>query len=527
MPSIPEISVILHHSRTAAFPVDRLFNLITFLYQNHDFRLEVFILDEENNPDLKNTINRLDPDDHSIQILTGKSSTLGQELNKALAKARGNLLLYINNRIAEIQLKKSTLSALVLCARRHPSWGLVYADYELISASKKTDVHLLPFHEGRLRDNQDYGYVYLINAKILKQCGGFDTSLKVHSLYDTRLIVSEKSAIVHIGNKTGGALYTVTAPKVKHDVFDYLLASRESQLEAEQILTAHLKRTGAYLAPGANQGKRPNPESTDIKASVIIPVNHRPEFIGSAIESALNQTVQEMEIIVVVNGGDQDPTIEEVRNYQEGGEKYSEKSPQVTLLAIDINNIGLSLNLGVRAAKGIYYIQLDSDDRLKPDAIEKIIKVFESDPKIGMVIGSYEVWEQSEKTGTIKRRKDIPVVTHDEWTEVNGRNNLMRINGAGAPRAIPINILKEMGYFGMNDESFSRNYGEDYDMVLKISENYRIGRIWDPIYEVIRHAGSTDHSIDQETIDRNDEAKDYMRLKALKRRRKLNQKKKA
>ena len=230
---------------------------------------------------------------------------------------------------------------------------------------------------------------------------------------------------------------------------------------------------------------------------------------------------------MVVNGGDQDPTIEEVRNYQEGGEKYSEKSPQVTLLAIDINNIGLSLNLGVRAAKGIYYIQLDSDDRLKPDAIEKIIKVFESDPKIGMVIGSYEVWEQSEKTGTIKRRKDIPVVTHDEWTEVNGRNNLMRINGAGAPRAIPINILKEMGYFGMNDESFSRNYGEDYDMVLKISENYRIGRIWDPIYEVIRHAGSTDHSIDQETIDRNDEAKDYMRLKALKRRRKLNQKKKA
>ncbi|MDD5062695.1 MAG: glycosyl transferase family 2, partial [Candidatus Marinimicrobia bacterium] len=124
--------------------------------------------------------------------------------------------------------------------------------------------------------------------------------------------------------------------------------------------------------------------------------------------------------------------------------------------------------------------------------------------------------------GALVRMEQIPVVKHAEWTDANGRNNLIRINGAGAPRSIPISIIKEMGYFGINDEPHARNYGEDYELVLKISEKYRLGRIWEPIYEVVRHAGGTDHSIDQSTIDRNDEAKDYMRMETVLRRIKLN-----
>jgi hypothetical protein len=160
-------------------------------------------------------------------------------------------------------------------------------------------------------------------------------------------------------------------------------------------------------------------------------------------------------------------------------------------------------------------------DRLKPDAVEKIVEVYNSDEKIGMVIGSYEVWEKK-SDGQFVRMEQIPVVTHAEWTDENGRNNLLHINGAGAPRSIPIRIIKEMGYFDINDEPYARNYGEDYDLVLKISEKYRIGRVWEPIYDVVRHAGGTDHSIDQNTIDRNDEAKDYMRLETVRRRIKLN-----
>lgn len=188
---------------------------------------------------------------------------------------------------------------------------------------------------------------------------------------------------------------------------------------------------------------------------------------------------------------------------------------------MDVNNLGLCLNTGIAAASGRYYVQLDSDDRLKPDAVEKLRDVFDSDPRIGMVIGSYEVWDMDAASGEITRNATIPVVTHDEWTEENGRNNLLRINGAGAPRAAHIRAIADVGWFGVNDDPSCRNYGEDYDLVMRMSERYRIGRVWDPIYEVIRHAGGTDHSINQEVVDRNDNAKDHMRLEALRRRKAL------
>jgi cellulose synthase/poly-beta-1,6-N-acetylglucosamine synthase-like glycosyltransferase len=195
----------------------------------------------------------------------------------------------------------------------------------------------------------------------------------------------------------------------------------------------------------------------------------------------------------------------------------------VRLIVVDVNNLGLCLNTGIAAARGKYYVQLDSDDRLKPDAVEKLLEVFDSDPAVGMVIGSYEVWNLDEQTGQLTRNENVPVVTHDEWTADNGRNNLLRVGGAGAPRAAHIKAISEVGWFGVNDDPACRNYAEDYDLVLRISERYTIGRVWEPIYEVIRHSGGTDHAIDQVTIDRNDEAKDHMRLQALRRRRKLNQ----
>ena len=139
-----------------------------------------------------------------------------------------------------------------------------------------------------------------------------------------------------------------------------------------------------------------------------------------------------------------------------------------------------------------------------------------------MVIGSYEVWELDPLSGKVKRKADMPIVTHDEWTNDNGPNNLLRINGAGAPRSAHIEVIKEVGWFSVNDTPHSRNYGEDYDLVLRISERYRIGRVWEPIYEVIRHPGGTDHSIDQATRNRNDDAKDSMRLEALHRRQEIN-----
>ncbi|MFQ6606807.1 MAG: glycosyltransferase [Fidelibacterota bacterium] len=445
-----------------------------------------------------------------------------QQMNLALKQCSGDWIIYLNNRSQPIFLKSGFRNLMEQALLRHPNAGMIYSDYELVDQGVVKEIQLLNHHAGRLRDNQDYGYVFLWNRQLISDLGYFDEYLEYNSLYDTRLKLSEKGAIVHIANNMQGSLYTVMAKKQEADVFDYLKAGKDIQQEAERVLTDHLRRMGAYLPPGKYYQERPQPSTPPpLKASVIIPVYFRPEFIGTAIESVQAQTEPEIEVIVVVNGGQADPTVQEVKRYLTTGDRYRPDKPAVRLLVTDINNIGFCLNLGVRHAQGEYYVQLDSDDRLKPQAVAMILQTFASDPTMGMVIGSYEVWEKK-SSGDIVRMEAIPVVTHDEWTEDNGRNNLLRINGAGAPRAIPIQLIKEMGYFSINDEPFARNYGEDYDLVLRISEHYRIGRIYEPIYEVIRHAGGTDHSIDQATTDRNDEAKDWMRKQALLRRQRLN-----
>jgi glycosyltransferase involved in cell wall biosynthesis len=455
---------------------------------------------------------------HKIPFFFVSKSNFPESLNNALACSDSEFVLLIDNRDINIILRNAALDAFVIAAERNPSGGMFYADYELKTGSKIKEVRLLHHHIGRVRDNQDLGKVLFFRREAIEVAGAFDESVSFNCLYDLRLKISEKFNIIRIANKNSGSSYTVLASEKNINVFDYLLSGREIQIEAERVFTSHLQRVNAYLSPGDLAPRDCTyDDSSELTASIIIPVHHRPEFICHAIESVQAQTYRNIETIVVVNGGEDDPTAKEVMKYMEGGQFYDPEKPSVRLRVIDINNIGLCINIGVNMAKGKYYIQLDSDDRLKPDAVEKILAVFDASSDIGMVIGSYEVWEKMEN-GELRRDEKIPVVTHDEWTDENGRNNLLRINGAGAPRAIPISVIRQMGYFSVNDDQFARNYGEDYEMVLKISEHFRIGRVWEPIYEVVRHAGGTDHSINDEVIARNDEAKDEMRKQAIMRR---------
>lgn len=511
-----KISAVLSYSDKLPYTDEKFTSMIDSIVSQDGFQVEILII---------NYSSRTIPVNAEVQIIDAQNMSTGKAVNMAFKKATGDYVYLLDNLNAEIELKRSATSAFLLTAERNPGAGYIYTDYEIETSGQIKEIKLLKHHIGRVRDNQDHGRVFFINKSVFTASGGCDESLKFNHFYELRLKLSEQNPVLHLSNRYSGSLYKVVAEGKGHDVFDYLKASKESQVEAENVLSAHLKRIGAYLEPGANFGIRPAAKTKpQLQASVIIPVNNRAAFIGTAIESVLNQTVQDIEVIVMVNGGYNDPTIAKVKEYMKDGKNYDASRPEVRLIVLDINNIGLCLNLGAKAARGEFYVQLDSDDRLKPDAVEKILAVFNSDDKIGMVIGSYEVW-QLEDSGQINRVESIPVVTHDEWTENNGRNNLLRINGAGAPRSIPIQLIKDIGYFGINDEPFARNYGEDYEMVLKISEKYRIGRVWEPIYDVVRHSGGTDHSIDQVTIDRNDEAKDYMREEAIKRRQKINSKK--
>jgi len=523
--NLPSITAVMHLPKVLKYSYKKFYGIVKSLLQQYDQFLELIILDQSFDTSAENEISCMNTEGNNIIFIREQFTSLGAWLNASRARANGDYLLYLDNSHVVVNLKLAAASAFLNASERSPDAGMIYSDYEIVQKRKVREVHLLKHHPGRLRDNQDYGYVSLFKKSTLSECGGFDESLQYKTMYDIHLKLAERTNLIHISNRYDGSLYQVEAEDKDHNVFDYLLAEKESQIEAETVLTEHLKRSKCYLAPGRFYKARPLPsDESTLNATVIIPVNNRPDFISTAIESVLDQTIQSIEIIVVVNGGPDDSTNNTVQEYMPGGIKYDPKKPEVRLLTIDINNIGLCLNLGVKMARGKYYVQLDSDDRLKSRSIEKIINLFNSDPNIGIVIGSYEVWEKDEKNGKVKRLQSIPVVTHDEWTVENGRNNLLRINGAGAPRAIPISVIKEIGYFSINDEPYARNYGEDYDMVLKISEKHKVGRIWDPIYEVVRHKGGTDHSIDIETITRNDEAKDFMRFQALQRRKVLNQK---
>ncbi len=511
-----QVTILLHDDEP-----QRFIPTLNSVLQQTNPNFDLFIISDKDSEQLKKLFQDNNLSVKAFTCIKNNGQTAGALLNEAFKKVQTPYVLYVNNQNTEIHLKNAATDLFLQSIAHYPDAGMIYSDYEIKEGDSLKEIHLLKHHIGRVRDNQDYGRVFFFNHAALKAVNFADEKLKFNTLYDLRLKLSEKHEIVHIANRYNGSLYTVIAQAKEHNVFDYLLASKESQLEAEKVVTEHLKRINAYLAPGAFYTERPSaPEGTTLKATVIIPVNNRPQFIGTAIESVQAQTVQDIEVIVVVNGGPNDPTIPEVKRYMEGGDKYDASKPEVRLIVVDINNIGFCLNLGAKLARGEFYVQLDSDDRLKPFAVEKILEVYQSDPKIGMVIGSYEVW-QLEDDGRYFRMENLPVVTHDEWTEENGRNNLLRINGAGAPRSLPIQLIREIG-FSMNEEPFARNYGEDYQMVLQVSERHRIGRVWEAIYEVVRHSGGTDHSIDQITIDRNDEAKDFMRAEAIRRRQKLN-----
>lgn len=210
-----------------------------------------------------------------------------------------------------------------------PEAGLFYADYDLVEATDQgeestSERRLLDWHEGRLRDAFDLGRVWFVDADRLKKAGGPNPDYQAADLYDLRLRLGEQGPLVHIANRYAGSLYAVYAGGSKHNVFDYLLSDKASQLEMEKALGEHLQRTGAYLAPGAHYQEIANdPEEKTAPggclASIVIPVNNRPGFIGRAVESVLAQTVREVEVLVVVNGGPDDPTIPAVREYLEGG----------------------------------------------------------------------------------------------------------------------------------------------------------------------------------------------------------------
>lgn len=274
----------------------------------------------------------------------------------------------------------------------------------------------------------------------------------------------------------------------------------DEEKETEEALYATLKRRGAWLEPRGE--KVPDTDWTPDNpiVSVIIPVHNRAEFLPLAVNSVVNGTLKNFEIIIIDNAS--------TDHTAEVAEVLAQRDERIRFYHNEVNVIAKALNMGISHARGKYIAQLDSDDEYTPETLEKMVATMEADPTIGLAISYYELMSEKGKT-----LEEFGIIKHLEYN----LNNILRVDGAGAQRTWHKGVLQRFG--GFNETDFP-NYGEDYDMVLKVSEHYNVERVHHVLYRYRRHPGNTD--VLRRAEDKI-KAKTFARSEALRRRRKLNE----
>ena len=378
---------------------------------------------------------------------------------------------------------------------------MVYADHFAKIGERITEAPVIDYQIGALRDDFDFGAVLLWDtAKLKAIVDQMDTEYEFAGLYDLRLRAEK---LEHIPEYLYYEVETDTR-KSGEKLFDYVdPRNRQVQIEMEQCVTAHLKRIGAYLKPGAYK-ELPKAEDYPVTASVLIPCKNRARTIADAVHSALNQKVREGYSfnVIVVDDNSTDGTAEKIQAIQDDKLVYIAQDKTW-------HAIGGNWNVAIHDPRcGKYAIQLDSDDTYFDETtVQRFIDCFaglepEQDshaaPRYGMVIGTYQLTNMA---GEI-----LPpgVIDHREWTDDNGRNNALRINGLGAPRGFYVPLLRTINYP-------TTKYGEDYAVGLRISRDYPIGRIYDVVYNCRRWEDNSDANCDIVAMNRNNWYKDRLR----------------
>lgn len=254
---------------------------------------------------------------------------------------------------------------------------------------------------------------------------------------------------------------------------------------------------GAYLPP-VKRTIDVGTEDFQYEASVIIPVRNRVRTIDDAIRSVLEQETSFPFNLIIIDNHSTDGTSEIIEHYQNNS-KVIHLIPERTDLGI-----GGCWNLGINHPQcGRFAVQLDSDDLYSsPNTLQTIVDKFHQE-QCAMVIGSYRMTDFALQT--------LPpgVIDHNEWTDENGHNNALRINGLGAPRAFYTPLLRQI-------RVPNTSYGEDYALGLAFSRNYRIGRIYDVLYLCRRWEGNSDAALSIEKVNLNNSYKDSLRTLEIK-----------
>ncbi|MBP5455371.1 MAG: glycosyltransferase family 2 protein [Paludibacteraceae bacterium] len=404
------------------------------------------------------------------------------------------LLLYTKE--SELGLEEKALQEMAEIGERHQA-GLIYADYFERKGESIENHPLIDCQLGSVRDDFQFGSLLLINTAVAKQVIEQKTGYQYAALYDLRLKISQKAPIVHFPKM----LYTEIEQDQRasgEKQFDYVNPrNRAVQIEMEQACTEHLKAINAFLAP---QFKQVNfeTESFKVEASVIIPVKNRVKTICDAIDSVLAQETKFPFNVIIVNNHSTDGTTEAIQKKANTDKRVVHVIPERQDLGI-----GGCWNEGLNHPQcGRFAVQLDSDDIYSgPSTLQKIVDSFYAQ-NCAMVIGTYQI--------TNFQLEPIPpgIIDHKEWTPDNGRNNALRINGLGAPRAFYTPIAKSISFP-------NSSYGEDYAMGLAISRDYQIGRIYDVLYNCRRWEGNSDAALSIEKQNKNNQYKDSLRTQEI------------
>ncbi len=367
--------------------------------------------------------------------------------------------------------------------------AMIYADH--FNGSDPAPV--IDYQFGSLRDDFDFGGVQVYRTSVLRKAvQAMDEEYEFAGLYDLRLRVSELGPLVHANELLYYEIETdnrATGEKL----FDYVdPRNRAVQIEMEKACTAYLKRIGGWLPPEFKEVDLTAGEFP-VEASVVIPCRNRVSTIGDAIRSALSQETGFPYNVIVVDDNSDDGTAEIIKSFT--------GDPKLIYIAQDktYHAIGGNWNAALHHPQcGRFALQLDSDDVYSDShTVQKFVDAFR-EQGCAMVVGTYRITDFD--------LNELPpgIIDHREWTPDNGRNNALRVNGLGAPRGFWTPLLRELNFP-------TTKYGEDYAVGLRVSREYRIGRIYDVMYNCRRWGGNSDAVLDVEANNRNNLYKDRIR----------------
>ena len=381
--------------------------------------------------------------------------------------------------------------------------GMVYSDYvKTMGADAIAPAPLIDIQAGSLRDDFDFGALVLITPAAIEEVLSFQgQEFKTAGFYQMRLAIQRSLPIVRMPQP----LYTIAETDFRtsgQKQFDYVNPrNRDVQIEMEAACTEHLKLIDGYLKPGAGAKVDATQGSFPVLASVIIPVRNRERTVADAVKSALSQQLDGPYNVIVVDNHSTDGTTQILSDLAKADKRLVHIIPERTDLGI-----GGCWNLAVNDERcGRFAVQLDSDDLYSgPDTLQKIVDKFR-EGGYSMVIGSYRMCNFNLET--------LPpgIIDHKEWTDENGPNNALRINGLGAPRAFYTPVVRKIGFPNVS-------YGEDYAVAIRIAGEYRLGRIFDELYLCRRWEGNSDAALSAEKVNANNLYKDSLRTAELQRR---------